>query len=334
MTRRSIEARPRSPLAVRAVLAVVLVASNIAPALIVSRLGFADAVSPFVLSAAAALVAALLVGGRFGLAVAGVLAAGHVVAALVAGMPLLAGLVMGAIAALYGLTARRGLTSSLVMGPISIAFAIAEPAVLVRDAPIANAFAAGAAALAGGLWGTGAGALIGRRIPRPPLSPASWFQARTFAIAIALAAGTSMGVVVAMDLRHGGAWLLLTIFMIVQPDPARTRMKTAHRVLGTVLGFVLALAVGLALSAGPATIAIGLLLMVASVMVKLNPARPYWLYAAILTAAIVLTEGSSGSIVGTDVARLSFTLIGAAVAVAILGAVHLLRLDARDGDTP
>ena len=53
--------------------------------------------------------------------------------------------------------------------------------------------------------------------------------------------------------------------------------------------------------------------------------QAYWRYVAVLTPAIVLMEGAQGDVVGTDVARLVATLVGAAIAMAVIALIWPFR---------
>ena len=202
----------------RSVAAVILVLLPLAPSLLLAPLGLGAATGTFALGAAAGLIAGLMVDLRFGVAVAVVVGIANLVALAAAPYAILAGLVMAAVAMLYGLTARRGITAIIVVAPESVAFTLAEPPqVLANGSILVNALAVGGVALVGGLWGAGAGAILGRRLPHKKPVGVTTRRAVAFAGIIAAVTGVTMGVVVAMQLQHGGAWILLTILLVAQP---------------------------------------------------------------------------------------------------------------------
>jgi hypothetical protein len=97
-----------------AVEAVTLTLVPMLPALLLSPLGWGEATAPFLLATMAGLMATLFAGVRLGLIVLLVLAALGMLALPAAPSPVWAGLVMALATLLYGLTARRGLTTMVV----------------------------------------------------------------------------------------------------------------------------------------------------------------------------------------------------------------------------
>ena len=169
-----------------AVEAVILVALPLAPSLLLPPLGLAGAVGTFIMGAMAGMLAGIMVGGRFAILVAVVIGLLNFLAYPAAPYAIAAGLVMALTALLYGLTARRGLTSVIVMAPISVCFVLAQPPVmLAHDGVLANAAVVGLLALAGGLWGATAGGFLGRRIPRPKRPVETLRMAIAFAVTLA-----------------------------------------------------------------------------------------------------------------------------------------------------
>ena len=307
----------------RSVAAVILVLLPLAPSLLLAPLGLGAATGTFALGAAAGLIAGLMVDLRFGVAVAVVVGIANLVALAAAPYAILAGLVMAAVAMLYGLTARRGITAIIVVAPESVAFTLAEPPqVLANGSILVNALAVGGVALVGGLWGAGAGAILGRRLPHKKPVGVTTRRAVAFAGIIAAVTGVTMGVVVAMQLQHGGAWILLTILLVAQPGLHQTWRKALERLLGTVLGFAIAMAVGLLVQRPQVIVGLGLLFVALAVYLRMDSKRPYWQFTMVLTPGIVLVEGSGSSVVSTDLARLWFTLVGAGIALVV---VALLR---------
>jgi uncharacterized membrane protein YccC len=62
---------------------------------------------------------------------------------------------------------------------------------------------------------------------------------------MAIVTGVTMGIVVATGIGHTGAWILLTMLLVIQPAVHQTFRRSIERALGTVLGFGIALAVAL-----------------------------------------------------------------------------------------
>ena len=99
---------------------------------------------------------AMLVVGSFTLA--------NLIAYAASPLPLLAALTMAGVVFVYGLTLRTGLTTFIVVAPISVAFTIAQPpTVLPNSSVAANLLVLGLVCIIAGLWGTAAGTAIGRK---------------------------------------------------------------------------------------------------------------------------------------------------------------------------
>jgi uncharacterized membrane protein YgaE (UPF0421/DUF939 family) len=124
-------------------------------------------------------------------------------------------------------------------------------------------------------------------------------------------------VVVDRDLGHTGGWVILTIVVIVQPALGAGLTKAAQRAAGTVLGFAIAIAIGSILGTGPLLYALGTAFLMAALVVMLQ-GRPYWVYAALLTPAIVLLESAGSTVDQVAKERLAATLAGVAITILVL----------------
>lgn len=316
-----------------AVFAVVLVFAPMLPALLLAPLGWSSAAGSFIFATMAGVMASMLAGPRLGLILAAGLAVAEMLALPAAPYPVWAGLVMGVSALLYGLTSHRGLTSLISMAPIAVAFTIADPPVLDQDSMLADALVLGLFVLLGGLWGTVFGTFVGRKAPRMTLQPSSWRIAVTFALVIGVATGLTMAIVVATGIGHTGAWIVLTIIMVLQPRLRETFRKSLNRALGTALGFGIALAVALILSNETALLVLGMAFLTLAVYVKMDPRSKYWHFTMLLTPGIVLAEGAGNDVVATDLDRLWASFTGIAIALVLLVVFHLLGVrDHTDAD--
>jgi hypothetical protein len=307
-----------------AVQAVILTLVPMLPALLFSPLGWGEATAPFLLATMAGLMATLFAGVRLGLIVLLVLAALGMLALPVAPSPVWAGLVMALATLLYGLTARRGLTSMVVTAPVAIAFLLADPPTLQQGSVLRDALFLGLVMVVGGLWGAGFGSVLGRRVPRkiPPLSP--WTTAVVFAVTMALVAGVTMGVVVMTGIGHTGAWILLTVLMVAEPAMHQTYRRSVERALGTTLGFAIVLAVALLVRNATVLLVLGIFFLTLAVYVKLDQRSKYWQFTAFLTPGIVLAVGSTSDVVSLDLDRLWASLTGIAIALVLLLVFRLL----------
>ena len=111
-------------------------------------------------------------------------------------------------------------------------------------------------------------------------------------------------------------WVVLTILVVLQPGIAGTSRRTFHRVLGTVAGgFVAALLVNI-IGINSVTTAIGVFVAVLSGIAYLK--APYWVFAALLTAALMCLSFTPETVMHGYAERAGFTLLAAAVTVLVL----------------
>ena len=112
---------------------------------------------------------------------------------------------------------------------------------------------------------------------------------------------------------HNAFWIMLTVFVILQPNGRSTIGKALLRVLGTFVGVVGVVAFSMLL---PTSAAIPLAAVSLAVSLALSP-RSTWLSAAFgAAAAAVLVGLPSNNIRGYAGARLIDTIIGSAIALA------------------
>ena len=297
---------------------VTLVAMTVAmavPPIIANALGQSAIAGALILPVMASLLPALLADVRTALFAAGGVAVGSTLAATVAGDPLLAALVMAATALLVGLACRWGYSKNLVLVPITVGFVVCVPPATAADVPV-QPLLLGAASLAAALWGTAVGSFIGRKMPKAPPQPEIWPRVWAYAIVLAILTGIAAGISVATDWGHAGGWFILTVVLVFQPYIQDSFRRTGQRAVGTVIGVISAYVIHLLLPWSTAEIIAGAALMVAAVIVAMNPKYPYWFFTALLTPAIVLLAGSSSDFTEVDISRLLATLAGAGLALA------------------
>lgn len=309
-----------------AVMAVVLVFVPMLPALVLAPLGWSAVIGPFLLATIGAMMAALFGGVRLALLVTVGFAVAEMVALPAASSAVWAGVVMALTSLVYGLTARRGLSAMIVVAPEGVAFLIADPPSLGQGSMLKDALTLGLFVVIGGVWGTGFGAFLGRKLPRKTPTGFSWRTTILFAVTMAVVTGVAMGVVVASGIGHTGAWILLTLFLVIQPVLHQTFRKALERALGTVLGFGIALAVALIVRDATVLLVLGMLFLTLAVYVKLDPRAKYWHFTMFLTPGIVLAEGASANVVVTDIDRLWASLVGVLVALAVLAVFRLVGM--------
>lgn len=299
------------------------------PGLVLTIAGRDDLAGMTAMAAVAGVLPALLVGTRIAVGTAVGLGVAAAAAVAVSDQPWLAALLMALAAGAVGLSSRVGAQRALVTAPITLAFLLAEPP---RDVAgdMVPSLVVGATMLAAALWAALVGSFMMRKRHRPASQPLSWYRAGAYAGVLAVAVGGASWLLVDLELGHGGAWFVMTLLIVLQPYLKDSWEKTIQRASGTVIGFVIALVLYALLDIPAVLYVIASVLMLLALVALVVKHRPYWQFVALLTPAIVLLEGGSGSVVDTAIARLGFTLLGVGVAVAIeLAAVPILRSVAR-----
>lgn len=131
---------------------------------------------------------------------------------------------------------------------------------------------------------------------------------------LALAMLVGYGVLRLVHLEQG-YWILLTVMLVCQPDYSATRRRFAQRVAGTVLGLVLGWALLHLFPAPP----IQLLLMIAAgVIFFATRFRRYVVAAGAISVLVLLAFNQVGNGFDLILPRLLDTLIGGAIAAAVM----------------
>lgn len=151
-----------------------------------------------------------------------------------------------------------------------------------------------------------------------------------FRHALRMGVSTSL-VLLAMHALHieHGYWATLTCLVILQPHGAATWAKALQRVLGTIVGALVAVAVA-SLVHDPRAI-VGFVFVFILVGMALLPLN-YGAFSVFLTPAFVLLAEAHPTTANLPWMRVVNTLIGAAIA--LLGSRLLLRLSERDQIRP
>ncbi len=254
-----------------------------------------------------------------------------------AGNPWGAMLIMGTAAGLSGLMSARGLQSAVSMFPIGATFMVAEPPMVLMNASAAgNVIMVALLVACSGAWGMLVTGTVMRRIRFPVPDPTPPDQARVLAILLAIVVGGAAWFVADLDLGHGGAWLLMTIIVVVRPGIQTTFVMGAQRAIGTVIGFIIVIALSAFVNRPATMLAVGGILMGASLVMRLNPRRAYWQFMLVATPGIVLlvgADGAKGSLLDVAVSRLGYTLIGSALGLIAMGLLIPFTRRAAQGTT-
>lgn len=306
-----------------------VVAVVMLPGVITTVLGFSSLSVVGAMAALPAVVATIMMNTRFALTMAAGTAISMSLMVFVAHDPIAAGICFAAISFAAGMTAVRGVAFIAVMIPIETAFIfVAPPEVFPNQ--VGNAGFVFVVALISGVWAALAGGVIARRVPKHTFEPVHRDRAIAYATMIAVLTGITAWAVARYNWGHSGAWVLLTVLVVLQPYLQDAFKKTLHRSFGTVLGFVAAYIFGLIIPIPALLYVVGTACLAAAMIAMVDRKLPYWLYVSFLTPAIVLLEGANTSVTATAIDRLLATLIGTGAALAAIALViPLYRRTAR-----
>ena len=241
------------------------------------------------------------------------------------GSPVPSALLIAVVAFLIGISARRGLSSPILFVGISLAFLVINPPKLgvsgnqVLD-DLNPVLVTAVLLLIGGLWARLVIATIRKWIPTTPESSQRSMKILVpYGLALGISTGLSTYFLMTYSPGSVGAWLILTIFVVYQPDPDRRRARTRDRVIGTVAGGVAAfiiLEILEALDWQHGLVQLFLALIFISVSMSYFVPGPYWKYVFFLTPGVVLLDSNAVADQATvDLLRVAYTLLGVAIAL-------------------
>ena len=271
----------------------------------------------------------LLVGRRAALAAGPLTAVCMAVGVSLGDWPLAGAAFMTVLGACVGLSAVRGWHGiGGFVGPQTAFALIGGPLVTLPSGTVSPSTSVAAlAAMAGwvafgGVWTALVGGLLTRGMHLPGPHPVPRRAATYFAVALAALVGVATYVAMGWVGSPNAWWLLLTLFVVVQPYFAATASRAVARVGGTVAGAVLAGVAAHLLSGSPGVLSVvALVLTGAAAWAYLK--RPYWVFTLFLTPAVILqTSGGEDVVLAADLERALFTVVAAAVAVAVLAVGH------------
>lgn len=255
---------------------------------------------------------------RLAVALSALAGGAGVALALLHPYPIAGAVAFGLFTGACALTARRGLHSPVLMVPIFLSFVIASPPEVPDMTALPAALLTGVVLLLGGLWATASARLL---LGRPRLHADSHaLSARAtiaYAVLMAVIVGIATWGVLTFAKNHQGAWLLLTLIIVLQPSPHDTFVTSLQRLGGTLLGGVVALALILVGIGSTLALVIGGVVLFAAFAVRYVLKRPYWEYVAVLTPAAILlnTPGRDAMTVAED--RVAFTLVATVVGLGL-----------------
>ncbi len=294
----------------------IMVVAGFIPAIVMGLLGWTGGVNIAILSGLAVFIACMGgTGWRTGLAISLPFALFAGLADWVAPNPWLAGLVLAIAAFIRGYTARVGMHDALIMTVITLGFIVASP--VPTDLSLPSPIYVGLVALVSGLWATLVIFVLRHRLRVHAHTGLDPYRVLAYSLILALLVGVATYFVVDLDLGHTGGWIILTIVVVFQPSLGDGFRKAVRRAAGTLLGFIIAVLCGAVLPSGALLYLAGTVFLMAAFTLMLQ-GRPYWLYATVLTPAIVLLESAGSTVDEVAEERLGATLIGVAATVVVM----------------
>ena len=138
-----------------------------------------------------------------------------------------------------------------------------------------------------------------------------------FSSVLAIMVGVATWFVVDLNLGHGGGWIILTIVVVYQPYLGDGFKKAGGRAIGTVIGFMIAIIVGVFVTNGPILYVLGTVCLVVAMAVMMI-GKPYWWFATFITPAIVLYNSAGSTVTKVAIERVEATFIGIAGTLVVM----------------
>ena len=232
--------------------------------------------------------------------------------------PVAGAVVFGLFTGACALAAKRGLHSPVLMTPVFLSFVLVAPPQVPGLTALPAALLTGAVLLLGGLWATAsARVLLGRPRLQSEGQALSTRATIAYAVLMAVVVGIAAWGVLAFAKNHQGAWLLLTLIIVLQPSAHDTFVRSLQRLGGTLLGAVIALALILAGVDSTLALVIGGIVLFAAFAVRYVLKRPYWEYVTVLTPAVILLDSPGLDAIRVAEDRVGYTLIATLVGLVI-----------------
>ncbi len=301
-----------------------LVALLAVPALVAQQVWLPGSAGVFLLGSLPATIAVVVVGAKRALQIAVAAAASGALAAGFSGNAWVGALIIAALAGYGGYSARYGNESPILLVPVIVAFVVISPPDLAdRDGYTLTgwqyAAVVGVSLLIGGVWVAVLGLLLARNLERAQDDPVERPVAIGYGIALALSTGIATFIAAYYFPGSTGAWVVLTILLVMKPRPTDMWRTARHRVGGTLVGALMAAALVIGLDAVGVSVAAWSTVFGAAFLIlalSFIRVRPYWQYVTLLTPAIILLKSSGDDTLDLDAQRVLMTIIGTLVALA------------------
>ncbi len=300
-----------------------LVAVLSIPALIAQQVWLPGSAGILLLGSVPSSIAVVVIGPRRGLQIAVAAAIGGALAAAFSGNAWVGAAIIAALAGYGGYSARYGNESPILLVPVVIAFIVISPPDLATRAGytlsgLAYAAVVGVSLLIGGVWVALIGAVLTRGMERAKDDPVERWVAIGYGIALASSTGIATFVAAHYFPGSTGAWVVLTILLVMKPRPTDMWRTARHRVGGTLVGAVIAAGLVVVMDeVGMSRVTWSGLLGAVFLVLALSVirVRPYWQFVMLLTPAMILLKSSGDDTLNLDALRVVMTIIGTVMAL-------------------
>lgn len=242
-----------------------------------------------------------------------------------AALPLPAALVVAVAAALIAYFSTHGQAGLMLVAALFIPYLIHEPPTPWTGGTNTSSsyFAAVAGALLfAGLWGAVIGLWLQRYVPKSkPGAKSDATDALLAGILIAVVTGSVTFVSMTWFPEAMWPWLLLTIFILTKPTPDLNWKKSRDRLTGTLVGGAVAFVIILVGTPSAVMSVIGIVGLAAALALK-TEGRPYWIYASVMTPAVIMLDSIGANEVMIAADRVLFTVVGVIIALGLGAAVN------------
>lgn len=249
------------------------------------------------------------------------------IAVLLNTYPVAGGVFFGLLTGGCALAARRGLHSPVLMVPVFVSFLLVAPPEIAGASGFTAVLLTGAVLALGGLWLTGtARVLFGRSMGGAQRHEFGPRAAVAFGVIMGVLLGVAAWGVLSFARFHEGAWLLLTLIMVMQPSPKDTVTKSLQRLAGTVAGGLIAVTLIVLGLGDPYALLVAGVLLFGAFTLRFALKRPYWEFVGLLTPAIILLDTKPGDGLKIAEDRVGFTVLAVVVALLIAVGVKAIVL--------
>lgn len=246
--------------------------------------------------------------------------------------PVPSALLIAVVGFIIGMSARRGASSPIVIVGISLSFLVINPPPLGQTeltafADVSPVIITAVLLTLGGLWARLMIALVHKWIPPiPETPPRDLYSLIPYALALAISTGVSTYLVLLYAPNGVGAWLVLTIFVVLKNDTDKTITRTKGRIIGTLAGAALAyvvIEILQALNWQESLVQLLFATMFIGAAMSYFVPGPYWKFVFLLTPGVVLMDSNTASNqVDIDIWRVIYTLAGIGLAIITAVIVH------------